>query len=228
MTYFRNSIVVAAVFTILTACGPLEQGGIASQLGSVVTGGKIGGESGAASAVPVIAAPGTAALPTEELNAAPGKYIRVSARSFERWDTMLNAGSNGSRITFVDSANFSVTLENGLVVATRGLPRDLIAADVAQSWRAIQSGGGNSQRRHEFLTNLDAISTELLQCRIASQGSESIERLEKSQNATKFEEVCEGETFQFTNVYWVNGAGKIIRSLQAISPEAGYLQIDVF
>ncbi len=212
-------ITACLIMLILAACGPLNEGGTGVQLGQAVLARVAGAEQ------PVQQSAG---VPQDALLANPGKYLRVNARATGRWLTMVQAGQNGSRVTWIDSSNISLTLENGIVVATRGLPRDLMGSDVSQTWSAIRAGGGNSQRQHDFLTDIDGISTELLQCRIASQGPEVIERLQKTLNSVRFEEECRGEGLGFTNVYWVNRDGGMIRSLQAISPDAGYLQIDVY
>ena len=219
MRPFKPFAAVVTALALFGGCGPLNEGGVAAQLGDLVVGRVTGAE-----APPL---PSSSVAP-EKILASSGKYIRVNIRDLNRWDTGVQAGSNANRATWVDSAGISVTFENGIVVATRGLIRDLMAADVSQSWAAIRSGGGEAQRVHEFLTNQDQISTEVLQCRIASQGREIVERLKTKQNATRFEEKCGNERLQFSNVYWVNDAGTIIRSLQAISPDAGYLQIDMF
>lgn len=204
---------------MLAGCGPLNEGGGAGPIGQLVLS-RVAG--------PQTATPTNQGLPQEELAANPGKYLRVNIRNQNRWDSMVRAGENGTRVTWVNPNNISMTVENGIVVATRGLPRDLMGADVSQTWAAIQAGGGNSQRTHEFLTDLDGISTELLQCRIASEVPETIERLQKTLNSVRFEEQCTGDALGFTNIYWVNRDGQMLRSLQAISPDAGYLQIDVY
>ena len=135
---------------------------------------------------------------------------------------------SGSKVTWVDSENNSITLENGVIVATRGLPRDLMGADTAQVWAAIRAGGGNAQRTHEFLTDGEQITQQLLQCRIVAQGSDTVRRLRQELDSRRFEETCEGDGLQLTNIYWLNRDNLLLRSLQAISPDAGYLQIDVF
>ncbi len=218
MIRFGTYAVVLAAFTLI-ACGPLNEGGVGQQLGQAVLA-RTGGEQPAAQA--------NAGLPQDQLAANPGKYLRVNIRNRNQWTTMAAAGTNGPRVTWIDNNSISVALENGIVVATRGLPRDLMGADVTQTWSAIQAGGGNSQRQHEFLTDLDGISAELLQCRIVSEGPETIERLQMRLNSVRFEEECRGEGLGFTNIYWVNRDGRMLRSLQAVSPDAGYLQIDVY
>jgi hypothetical protein len=219
MKKFTRFAAIGLALLSAAACGPLSKGSPVSRVGSVLMGGITGGAD---------APTATASITQEQVQSEPGKYIRVYTRNLDRWDTNVQSGDNGNRTTWVDSSGVSITFENGIVVATRGLVRDLMAADVSEVPAAIRSGGGEARRRHEFLTNMDRISTELLQCRIVSQGPETIERLKTKRNTTRFEEKCSGEGLQFTNVYWINGAGAVIRSLQAISPQAGYLQIDIF
>jgi hypothetical protein len=218
MNVIRQSALVLVALGLMS-CGPLGQGGIASQL--VTAANTLAGR--APEAVP------PQPLATDDQIAAnPGQFVRVNYRDLGRWDTLVAAGSNGPRVTWIGSANLSVTMENGIVVATRGLPRDLMGADASQTWAAIRAGGGTAQRRHDFLDDLDQISARVLQCSIASMGPDPFERREQTYNTTRFEEKCVSDQLQFTNVYWVNQSGQVVRSLQAVSPDAGYLQIDVF
>ncbi|MEL6838164.1 MAG: YjbF family lipoprotein [Pseudomonadota bacterium] len=213
-------LIMALAAIALHACGSLREEGTGSQVAELATE-LIAARTGAA-------APAPAVISRDEIVGNPGKYMRVNIRDLDRWDTMVQAAENGDRVTWVDTENNTITLENGVVAATRGLPRDLMGADVGQVWAAIRAGGGNAQRTHEFLTDRDQISQQLLQCRIAEQGSDIVERLGQTLNSTRFEEKCAGEGLQLTNIYWVNRNGRLLRSLQAISPDAGYLQIDVF
>ena len=164
----------------------------------------------------------------EEMLANPGTYVRVNIRNQEAWASFTLVGQNGLRKTWIAPQNLSLTFENGIVVATRGLPRDLMGAEVSQVWDAIQRGGGTAQRQHDIITDQDGITTKLLQCSIASEGTESVTRGEREIPASRYKETCESETLIFTNIYWLNQQGNMIRSLQAVTPDAGYLQIDVF
>ncbi|WP_106358519.1 YjbF family lipoprotein [Yoonia maritima] len=209
----RLGVCVAAL-TLLVSCG---QSGLTARLAGLVT-----GQSAPAEQV------ANTLVPADEMHANPGKYLRVNIRNQEAWSSMVQVARNSGRVTWVDQRNVTMTFENGLLVATRGLVRDLMGADVSQSWAAIQRGGGTAQRRHDFITDQDGISTELLQCSIVSEGTEVITRAEKTISTRRFNEKCEGERLTFTNIYWVNQRGAMVRSLQAVSPDAGYLQIDVF
>ncbi|WP_342077424.1 YjbF family lipoprotein [Yoonia sp. SS1-5] len=220
MRRLKTASIGLVAAAVLGGCGPLNKGSTASQVADLI----VDLTTGSTQTAPTAAPP----LSPEEVRANPGKFMRVNIRNRNRWDTMIQAGENGTRTTWVDSENNSVTVDGGIVVASRGLMGDLIAADVAEVRAALRRGGGNALRRHDFLKDQDGISTELLQCRIVSQGSETIERLQTRRKTVKFEEKCAGDSLEFTNVYWLNDAGSVIRSLQAVSPDAGYLQIDVF
>lgn len=169
-----------------------------------------------------------ASVPEEELLGNPGKYLRVNVRASGLWDTMVAAGQNGARTTWLGASGISVTVEDGIVVATRGLPRDLMGADASQTVQAINSGGGNSVRVHDFLTDQDQITQYRLDCTISMKGAEMVSRLGQNIPAIRFEELCRGDGLTLTNVYWMDASRKIVRSLQAVSPDAGYLQIDAF
>lgn len=215
----KMKLIAAAAIAVLTACGPLSEGTTGAQIVGLAT-------ARIAGAPP--AEPAGLGVSQEQVLANPGTYMRVNIRNLNQSDTFAEAGRNGARATWVNGRNISLTLEDGIIVATRGLPRDLMGAEASGTVRAIRSGGGIAQRTHEYLTDLDGISVRLLQCRIASKGPEAVERLQKSLNSVRFEEECVSENLRFTNIYWVNRSGQIIRSLQAVSPDAGYLQIDVF
>lgn len=210
-------ILAAAALTGLVACGEQGEGDLLSQTARLLIG--VGTET--------VARPQTN-VTEDELRANPGKYLRVNIRDLGAWDTLVVAGSNGARTTWIGASGISVTVENGVVVATRGLPRDLMGADASDTARALQSGGGTYIRQHDFLTDQDQILSFALECTVEVKGAEMVNRLGQGIPAVRFEELCRSDGLTLTNVYWMDGSRKIIRSLQAVSPDAGYLQIDAF
>ena len=219
----RLGFIGAASLALLAACGPLNEGGFGSQVA-----GLIAARTGLGPAPEPAAAPAPAGVPKAQALANPGTLMRVGVRNTNRFDTMVIAGRNGSRVTWVDTQGMAVTLEGGLIVATRGLPRDLMGAEVGESRAALRSGSGSSRRIHDYLDDLDQIQRELLLCSIETKARETIEILDIPHATRRLEETCRGEVISFTNIYWVKGDGRVLRSLQAVSPEAGYLQIDVY
>lgn len=214
-----KKVMVAMAFLAVTACGEREvdESDLLSEAARLLVGTN-----------PSAPVRRQASVPEDELLGNPGKYLRVNVRDLSVWDTMVAAGENGARTTWLGASGISVTIEDGVVVATRGLPRDLMGADVTQTVRAIGNGGGSSVRVHEFLTDQDQITQYTLDCTVAIKGAEQVSRLGQTIPAIRFEELCRGEGLTLTNVYWMDASRRIVRSLQAVSPDAGYLQIDTF
>ena len=156
----------------------------------------------------------------------PGDVLVVESYEGKNRIVMVPAVVNLNRVTWLSEDNVSIVTENGLIVATRGLPRDLMAADVIESRRAILNGGGQVVRTRETLSSLDQIETELLQCSIAQDGAETVTIVQKAVPTVRFSERCEGESTSFSNTYWVDGNGVIARSEQFVSPEAGSLVLE--
>ena len=203
----------------VTACGPLNENNVGKGALQAVS----GMLPGRADPAPATAAP---VVTRAQLDAQPGTVMVVTAYGGASVASMVPAAMNSNRVTWVSADNVSITTDNGMIVATRGFPRDLMAAEVIESRRALAAGGGTSRRIHETLTGNDQISTELLQCSIAPAGAETITIVQKAYATRRFTETCKGESIAFTNTYWLGSDGQIVRSLQAVSPETGILQLD--
>ena len=215
----RTFGIVLAAFLGATACGPLNEGSAAKGfLGALRQ--TVAGKT----AAPQVKTP---PLTQAQVDANPGAYILVTAYGGNSVASLVKAGTNGSRETWLSADGVSITLDDGIMVATRGLPRDLIAARVTGLESALAAGSGSATRVHEILTDLDQISTELLQCSIARKGPETVEILGNPTTLTRVEEACKGKNLVFTNTYWLNGVGAIKRSSQVVSPATGFLQIEV-
>ena len=219
MTMTARIALTALACAALTACGPLREAD--GQRAGVLAVRDI--VTGAFSDPPP---PEKVAITRAMVDQLPGDILVVEAYEGTTRVLMVPAASNLNRVTWLSEDNVSITTENGLVIATRGFPRDLMAADVLESRRAILQGGGTEVRTHETLSDLDGISTELLQCRIAPEAAEIISVVERPVQTLRFAEACDGETYDFTNTYWVDLSGTIIRSRQFVSPETGFLLLE--
>lgn len=218
MRIVTTGVLAAAV---LVACGPLNQNSAAKGFLGVVQQ-RAAALSGNA---PAAAAPAPV-LTRAQADANPGAFLLVTAYGGKSVAAMVPAQINGIRQTWISADGVTVTLENGLIAATRGFPRDLMAANLGQSRQAIAAGAGTTTRIHETLDDLDQVSTELLQCSIASKGAENVVILGKSTPARRVDESCSSENIVFTNTYWVAGSGNIIKSRQAVSPGTGFLVLE--
>jgi hypothetical protein len=207
-----------AVSLAVTACGPLNEGNIgAGALQSLQT------RFSKKPAQPLAAAP---VLTRAQVDANPGGFMVLNAYNGTMVAALVAGAENGNRTTWLSANGPSVTTQNGVMVATRGFPRDLMAADVDGVMRALIAGGGTATRVHETLSDTDQIVTQSFTCTVASQGRETIGILGRQITAERFGEACQSDLLGFTNSYWVDETGQMVRSLQAVSPESGYLQLD--
>ncbi len=159
-----------------------------------------------------------------EIAAAPGSYMAFEARSIGVSGLGLLAGANGARQTFIGQTGYSVTLEEGLVVATRGLGDDLMAADVSGVRAALAAGGGPARRVHETLDAQDRILRRSYDCVVAPAGTETIALPTRQVTALRFDESCTGPAVAFNNIYWLDDAGRILQSRQLVSSTVAYLR----
>ncbi len=197
----------------LTACGPLNQG---SPLEGAVT--------TIASAVR-----GTDAQQQPEITDAlvnADEILFVTIRNFGTVTPMTKDTVVGARETWISDGGATVTLEDGILVATRGLGIGLSGADTFGTRAAIRDGGGTVQRTHGYVDVLDQTRLAEMECQVTQIGQEEVEMPRGTQTLTKFEENCEGRRLVFKNEYWVDDTGDIVRSLQVTSPELGFLLLE--
>ncbi|QQA43074.1 YjbF family lipoprotein [Pelagovum pacificum] len=207
--------------TALTACGPKyeDSGEVFSALSASLL--DRGGEEASA----------------EEAAVAQQAQVNAAAQAIASGETLLYAsipsreanayvqevGRNGSEVTWLSPDGITVTYENGLLVATRGLGPDLMAANVSGTVAAIRQGGGSVTRSHEYLDGLDHLVRQDYSCTVTRVGNEPIEIFEVAHATVKYEESCQSAGATFTNTYWVDNSGVVWKSRQLISPPVGYL-----
>lgn len=217
MTKMANRMIGALAVVALVGCGSLNEQSPAAGVAQMVKTRLDARKGTAAPAAPV--------LTRAAVDANPGAFLLMSPAGGGAPASMVTAGTNGNRVTWISADQVTVTLEFGLLVATRGFAQDLMAADISQVIQALVTSGGTAQRTVEFLDGLDQISTQLLQCSIASGGMETLTILEKAYQTEKFEEECANESIGFTNVYWINDDGRIVKSRQLVSRGIGFVEI---
>ena len=218
MTMMGKAAICAALMLATPACGPLNDNNISTGALKVVQA-RLGG----APATPVPTAP---VLTRAQVDANPDSFMVLNAYNGTLVAALAAGGSNGNRVTWISADGLSITTQNGVMVASRGFPRDLMAADVGGTMQALIAGGGAATRVHETLSDTDQIVTQRFACTVASQGRETIGILGRQIGTEVFAEECRSDRLSFTNRYWIDDSGRMVRSLQAIAPNSGYVQLD--
>ena len=168
-------------------------------------------------------ATGMGGLSREALDAAGGEYMLAAIPSRNSAAVVQRVGENRGENTWISPDGISVTFESGVLVATRGLGPDLMAAEVSGIVAALRQGGGESRRTHEYLDGNDQIVRQIYDCRVTPAGAERITAFDRVYATVKYEENCALGAQRFQNIYWIDSTGVVRKSRQLISPPVGYL-----
>ena len=102
--------------------------------------------------------------------------------------SLVAAGINCTESICVSADRVTVAIEYFLLGATKGFVQDLVAADMSQLVQVLVASGVMASS----LDDLDQISTQLLQCSIASGGSETLLILEAMKMENKIKAPLDG------------------------------------
>lgn len=150
-------------------------------------------------------------LVTVEKTGAQGVIAKIATnRGVETWSS-------------VDGKTLS--MRNGIILATRGLGGDLMSAAVPTASQLMQANS-HHQRTHTILDGEDKPVIQRFDCRSARQGAETITVVERPYSTYRVQETCAGDAGGFLNEYWFESGGKLRRSRQMISNSVGIVAIE--
>ena len=158
------------------------------------------------------------AITIETDGAASQMQVRIPARGADTRVTLV--ARNDDVETWLAVDNISVSFRQGVLVATRGLGHDLMGAGAETTLDALAGQGDEIYRRQMRYLTGDHRTTYLnAGCSMASVGAETFGAL----RLQRHEESCQARDHLFTNIFWTDGTGRIVRSQQWVSPEVGFL-----
>jgi hypothetical protein len=137
------------------------------------------------------------------------------------------ASRNRGVQTWVSDEGESLSLRNGVIIATRGLGNDVMATDISQVYPALVRGIGRALRINDYLDGEDRIVREQYTCEIGTLRRETLEIFQRKHETRVISETCAGEGGSFRNLYWIDTAGLIWQSRQWISPRVGAVDIQI-
>jgi len=217
MSAMVKGVVAAAVLATLGGCGDQFQGGLLLPLASRAVPSLTGGGNG----VQPTLQPG---FTPQEMAADLESYMIIGVPTLGPPIPVRRIMDNGTAETWLAQVGFTAAFVDGMLVATRGLGSDLMAANTGAVRRALAAGGGTAQRAMDVMDDQDRITTLQFECEIVATGTETID-LGLRQVATRtFEENCASAKAIFTNLYWLDSAGEIVQSRQLVSPTVAYLR----
>ena len=130
---------------------------------------------------------------------------------------MAPYGQNGDVQTWSSTRYETVSLRQGMLVATRGFGADLMTA-TGPAITQIASAGGEANRRYFYLDGSDTTREFDYTCKLAPAGGETIQVLGRSYTARKVSESCVGPSGNFENLYWFDQRSILRQSSQMVVP----------
>lgn len=142
--------------------------------------------------------------------------------------TLAVTGANQGVVTFQTADGISLSLDDGLLVSTRGLGQDLMSAQAEDARLAVLSRvqGASYPRIHAYLDGINRIRYTTYSCETSTR-QQVVEMLSgENRGSTRVEEECSTPERTFTNTYWVTDIGAVIKSRQWISDDLGYVELE--
>lgn len=209
---FRGLVALGTIIGLLAGCGsdktrPDLTKGLVKQLAGKLTGKDETPTTPSADQI--------RAAVTPEARAQFGNQPLMLASSTDKPvnSILVLASQNGDVRTYFTPDSISLSLRNGIVIASRGLGADLMRADVSQVMARIQDGSGVATRDHFYLDGENQTYRRRFTCTYAKVGAEVVES-------------CSGADASFENRYALNSKGEIAVSVQWVSPQIGSFRLE--
>ena len=120
----------------------------------------------------------------------------------------------------------TVTLENGLLKATRGMGDDLMGSDISQEINWSDPQKVSYERRLAYLRLENTTFIEEYSCTLTDMNSmETISRFDADFSVNHFQETCRGAAGSFVNDYYIDMEGLVRNSRQYQGEKIGYMTI---
>ncbi|MBC7477844.1 MAG: YjbF family lipoprotein [Pseudorhodobacter sp.] len=147
-----------------------------------------------------------------------GQPLILASNASLKFGTLLApfGGSNGVK-TWSSTGYQTISLRDGMMVATRGFGQDLMSS-VLPSTATIAAAQGTTTRRYSYLDGADKMQSIDFACQLAPAPPESIEIVTKPYATRKVTEACSGPKGSFKNEYWFDSGTNLRQSKQFLAP----------
>ncbi len=213
-----RAIIAAAIVSLgaLAACGNDKEASDVTAALRSAAGAKLGGGASAS---------GMPNLTREMLAGATGPLLLITLEQRNQQALVVEIAQNRGVTTYSSEDDRTISLRDGVLVATRGLGDDLMAAS-AQRPDTRVSAGGSYPRQYGLLDGNDQAVRLDATCSVTARAAESVEIVQIIYETTRIDESCEANGRRFDNSYWVDRGGQIRKSRQWVSPTIGSIVIE--
>lgn len=160
----------------------------------------------------------------EQVDASPVRLLFVMIEKGGQGAGLGRTSTNSGTETFASGNGLALTLRDGVLISTRGLPPDLMSSQ-APSAQTIASGDASYIRSYQSLDGADQTQSVRYECHLRQEGTETVEIAGRRHATRVIDEVCLGDGSVFENRFWVDGRGKIRQSRQWTGTSVGNLRL---
>ena len=130
--------------------------------------------------------------------------------------------------TWLGADGATLTLQRGVLKASRGMGDDLMGSNSAMPpWSKIQNKKQIYKRSLSHITGNNSIIRRIFSCDIEkTDNKELIQIWDVNFKVAKFEETCFTNSVTFKNTYYVDNQGVVRKSSQYHSDTVGYVTIE--
>ena len=162
-------------------------------------------------------------LTRQAIDASPTPVLLAGLETRNAHATLSPIGENQGVTSWVTGDGIGLSFRQGVLISTRGLGQDLMAADIDSVIKAIQAGQGTAIRIHDYLDGEDQIVRRSFHCTIRTIGNETLNIYGLSVLTRHVVETCRNPDLNLENHYWLSNGNRVRQSLQWVSPDLKYV-----
>lgn len=141
--------------------------------------------------------------------------------------TMLQYPGTGVGQTWLGADGSTVTLENGMLKATRGVGDDLMGSEISRHIDWTNLRGSHYSRKLAYLREDNQMKVFTFKCSIRdTQKRETVEIFDAQFDVKHLQETCKGNGPDFNNDYWIGAGGLVRKSRQYHGEKIGYMTLE--
>ena len=166
-------------------------------------------------------------LSREQIDSSNTKVLFVELESGQN-GTLTPYPGYGIGQTWLGADGATITLEKGILKASRGMGDDLMGSSSSiPPWSKINEQTKTYSRELYYITGNNKISSRVFNCNIKKTNNEEFIKIWKIDfKVAKFEEQCFHRSLTFKNNYYVDALGIVRKSKQHHSVTLGYITIE--
>ena len=142
-------------------------------------------------------------------------YI-IQSKSLGLQDYFSKLGQNGDVITWSTQSYKTISMRDGMIVATRGLGPDILST-YAPTTEAVRRGTGTTQRSYFVNDAADQGQRLDFDCQLKDAGMQTISLIGKAYGTHRIDEACTGAAGSFVNSFWFDNRAKLRQSSQHLA-----------